>query len=880
MEIDRKKLSPMMQQYLAIKEEYKDCIILYRLGDFYEMFFEDAVTASKFLDLTLTGRDCGLPERAPMCGVPFHAVDTYVSKLIDGGFKVAICEQMCSPEESTTKIVPREITRVITPGTLIEENILDESKNNYLVSICKNGANYGVSWCDISTGELNLSEISGERAFDKTVDFIASISPSEIIADDETAEKSLTLPIVQGGNLPKFQKYFKWAFDYTDAEKLICKQLNVITLEGYGCSDKKSAICATGALLEYVYDTQKRALSHINSLNYHTFSSFLVLDNNAQRTLELTETMRDRRKKGSLLSVLDQTCTAMGARNLHQWVSQPLHNSAQINDRLNAVDELVEQDALRLQIKELLSPMRDLERLAGKIAYGTINPKDCISIKTTLALLPQVKQALKSAKSQLLKDINLGINSLDELYSLLDKAIDDDAPALTKDGGYIKKGFSSELDEYRDAKNNGAKIIAAIESAEKESTGIKTLKTGYNRVFGYYIEVTKSFLELVPYRYERKQTLLGCERFVTPELKEAEAKILGAEEKSLKLELKLFGEIKEILHSAVPALKQTASAISILDCLNSFAIISIKNNYVKPKINDSIKKINIVNGRHPVVENAIKRGDFVPNDTLLDSKENRTMIITGPNMAGKSTYMRQVALITIMAHMGCFVPADSAEISLTDRIFTRIGASDDLTVGQSTFMVEMVEVASIANNATENSLLILDEVGRGTSTFDGLSIAWSLIEYVCNVLKAKTLFATHYHELTELEGILENVRNYRILVKELNDKVVFLHKIARGGANKSFGIEVASLAGVPDVVVNRAKSILKKLEETENMRDTNSIMIGGLGKSKTKQLSFLDNDDKYGEVINILKDTNIEECSPMTAFNILKNLIEKVDKIK
>ena len=880
MNIDLKKISPMMKHYLTLKEEYTDCIILYRLGDFYEMFFDDAVKASKYLDLTLTGRDCGLEERAPMCGVPFHAVDSYISKLIEGGFKVAICEQMNTPEEANGKMVSREITRVITPGTLIEENILEESKNNYLVCVCKLGNNYGVSWCDVSTGELNLSEITGERAFEKTIDFLTSLSPSEIISDDDTAEKSMLLPIVQNGNIPRFQKYFNWAFDYDDAKKLICKQLNVITLQGYGCEDKKSAVCATGALLEYVYDTQKRALSHINSLNYHTFSSFLVLDSNAQRTLELTETMRDRRKKGSLLYELDQTSTAMGARNLHQWISQPLHDSININDRLNAVEELIKSDAKRLQIKELLSPMRDIERLAGKIAYGTISPKDCLSIRSTLALLPQVKQVLNSTKSSLLKNINDNIDSMQELFTLLDRAISDDAPALTKDGGYIKAGFSLELDEYRNAKNNGAQIIAAIESAEREATGIKTLKTGYNRVFGYYIEVTKSFLEQVPYRYERKQTLLGCERFVTPELKEAEAKIFGAEEKALKLELKLFSEVKEVLHSAVPALKQTANAIAKLDCLNSFAIVSIKNNYVKPKINDSIKKINIVNGRHPVVENSLKRGDFVPNDTLLDTKENRTMIITGPNMAGKSTYMRQVALITIMAHIGCFVPADSAEISLTDRVFTRIGASDDLTVGQSTFMVEMVEVASIANNATENSLLILDEVGRGTSTFDGLSIAWALIEYVCNVLKAKTLFATHYHELTELEGVLENVRNYRILVKELSDRVVFLHKIARGGANKSFGIEVASLAGVPDTIVKRAKGILKKLEESETLKDTNAIMLDGLGKSKTKQLSFLDDSDKYSEVINILKDTNIEQCSPMDTFNILKNLIEKVDKIK
>lgn len=869
----------MMQHYLTLKEDYKDCIILYRLGDFYEMFFDDAIKASKFLDLTLTGRDCGLPERAPMCGVPFHAVETYISKLIEGGFKVAICEQMNTPEEAKG-MVSREITRVITPGTLIEENILDEHKNNYLAAICKLGDKYGLSWCDVSTGEFNLAEIAGDNSLNKAIDFLASISPSEIIADDETTELSLTSTVVQGGLLPKFQKYFKWAFDYEDSYKSLCKQLNVVTLDGFECTDKKAAVSSAGAILEYLHDTQKRALNHINSINYLTFSSFLVLDNNAKRTLELTETMRDRRKKGSLLYELDETCTAMGARNLHQWVAQPLHDSQLINERLNSVEELVKSDAIRLQIKEILSPMRDIERLAGKIAYGSINPKDCISIRDTLKLLPELKRVLKDSKTSLLKKIHSKIDTLNELYNLLDRSIDDNAPALTKDGGYIKAGFSPELDEYRNAKNNGAKIIAAIEAAEKEATGIKTLKTGYNRVYGYYIEVTKSFLDAVPYRYERKQTLLGSERFITPELKEAEEKILGAEEKALKLELKLFSEIKSVLSSAINTLKSNAIAIAKLDSLNSFAFVAIKHNYVKPKINDSVKKIQISNGRHPVVENSLKRGEFVPNDTLLDSKENRTMIITGPNMAGKSTYMRQVALITIMAHIGSFVPADSAEIALTDRIFTRIGASDDLTVGQSTFMVEMVEVAAIANNATENSLLILDEVGRGTSTFDGLSIAWALIEYVCNVLKAKTLFATHYHELTELEGVLENVRNYRVLVKELNDKVVFLHKIARGGANKSFGIEVASLAGVPDTIVKRAKGILKKLEESETLKDTNAIMIDGLGKSKSKQLSFLDDSDKYSEVINVLKETRLEECSPLEAFSILKNLIEKVDKVK
>lgn len=874
-------LSPMMQHYLTTKEDYKDCILMYRLGDFYEMFFDDAVTASKHLDLTLTGRDCGLEERAPMCGIPFHALDNYVSKLIDGGFKVAICDQMNTPEEAKG-MVTREVTRVITPGTLIEEHILDEKKNNYLISVCSNDNSFGICWCDVSTGELNVAEINGEKALTKTIDFIVSIGPAEIIADDFTCDSVASSILIQNGSLPKFQKYFKWAFDYDYALKTTCKQLNVLTLEGYECQDKKSAVSACGALLQYLYDTQKRSLSHINSINCHTFSSFMVLDSNAKRTLELTETMRDRRKKGSLLYELDKTNTAMGARNLRQWVEQPLHNSKTINERLDAVEELIHADLMREQLNELLSPMKDIERLAGKIAYNNINPKDCLGIRDTLALLPDVKKVLKGAKCTLLKKINANVDALEEVCKLLQISIDDDAPALTKDGGYIKCGYSKELDEYRNAKSNGASLIAEIEAREREETGIKTLKTGYNRVFGYYIEVSKSFVSSVPYRYERKQTLTTGERYITSELKAVEEKILGAEEKSLKLESKLFGEIKNVLSSIIPNLKHTASAIAKLDSLLSFAVVAIKNNYVKPVINDKIKKIEISQGRHPVVENSLKRGEFVPNDTLLNTTGNRTMIITGPNMAGKSTYMRQVALITLMAHLGSFVPANSAEIALTDRIFTRIGASDDLSVGQSTFMVEMVEVAAIANNATKDSLLVLDEIGRGTSTFDGLSIAWALVEYISNVLKAKTLFATHYHELTDLEGVLDNIVNYRILVKEFEDKVVFLHKIARGGANKSFGIEVASLAGVPYDIVKRAKSILKRLEENDVAKDMNSIMFDGLGEIKKKQLSFFDEttaDSKYKSIINEIKDLKLETCTPMDTFVILKDIKEKVEKL-
>ena len=854
---------------------------MYRLGDFYEMFFDDAIKVSKFLDLTLTGRDCGLDERAPMCGIPYHALDNYIPRLIDGGFKVAICEQMNTPEEAKG-MVTREVTRVITPGTLIEEDMLDEKKNNYLASVFSSDEVYGIAWCDVSTGELNLCQIEGERAYGRTMDFLVSLTPAEVICDDFTYDKTASSVLISSGSLPKFQKYFKWSYDYDYAYKTICKQLDVLTLTAYECEDKKSAISACGGLIQYLYDTQKRSLSHINTLSYLSFSSFMMLDSNAKKTLELTETMRDRRKKGSLLDVLDHTNTAMGARNIRQWVLQPLYDASAINARLDAVEELIKSNLIRERIIELLTPMKDLERLSAKIAYNNVNPKECLSIRDTLSLLPEVKNTLKIAKSPLLQMLFKQINALEEVCTLLKNAIADDAPTMTKDGGYIKKGFSKELDEYRDIKDNGAGLIASIEAYEKETTGIKTLKTGFNRVYGYYIEVSKSFLGMVPYRYERKQTLVNGERYVTPELKEAEEKILGAEEKALKLETKIFSEIKATLFSVISELKKTANAIANVDSLVSLSIIAIKNNYVKPFINDQIDKIEIVEGRHPVVENSLKRGEFVANDTSLDDNDNRIMIITGPNMAGKSTYMRQVALITLLAHVGSFVPARQAKIALTDRIFTRIGASDDLSVGQSTFMVEMVEVATIANNATSKSLLVLDEVGRGTSTLDGLSIAWALVEYVSNVIKAKTLFATHYHELTELEGVLKNVRNYRILVKELADKVVFLHKIARGGANRSFGIEVASLAGVPSEIVKRAKTILKKLEESETVRDTNSIMMNALGNSSGgKQLSFLEaNTGKYDEIINILKDTNIETCSPLDTFVILKDLKDRLESIK
>ncbi len=875
MKNDKNELSPMMQKYFEIKGKYQDCLLFFRLGDFYEMFFEDAVTASKVLELTLTGRDCGLEERAPMCGVPYHAVDTYVAKLIENGYKVAICEQLNSPND-TKGMLERDVTRVITPGTVIEENILDNKKNNYIASVFNTPDKNGIAWADISTGEFYLLEL--ENNVDLLQQFLVAIHPSEIIANRVLALEAKEYQYVKNGDLPKFFGYFDWAFEYGTAYERICKQLNVSTLQSYECEDKKTAIGAAGALTEYLHETQKRALVQINKISYVSTRAYMLLDVNTKRNLELTESMRDKKKYGSLLWVLDKTSTCMGARKMRKWIEQPLQDCGLINDRLDSVEELINDALLRNNSSELLDKIRDIERLCGKIAYGSVNPKDCIAIRESLFRLPKLKQSLANVKSKKLKRIKADIVTLDNIADLLEKAIDDDAPALIKDGGYIKSGYDKELDELKNASKNGADWLNDLEKKERESTGIKNLKIGYNKVFGYYIEVSNSNLNQVPYYYQRKQTLTNGERFITDDLKRIEDTILGANEKALRLEYRLFTEIRAKLEQVITALQQNANAVSELDCLISLAKTAVENNYVKPKINNKVSVISIKNGRHPVVEKLVKSNRFIPNDTLLDDTENRMMIITGPNMAGKSTYMRQVALLTLLAHIGSYVPAEYAEIPLTDRIFTRVGASDDLIFGQSTFMVEMLEVATILNNATSKSLLVLDEIGRGTSTYDGLSIAWAVVEYVSNHIKAKTLFATHYHELTELENTLQSVKNYRITVKEFNDSVIFLYKIARGGANKSFGIEVASLAGVPQIVLKRAKEILKSLETADINRDTNAIMLGGIGVNKGKQIGFLDGDTEKDKLINEIKDIDIDNCTPMQAISILQDLIIKSKK--
>lgn len=869
-------MSPMMKHYLTLKEQYKDCILLFRLGDFYEMFFEDAETASRILDLTLTGRDCGMTERAPMCGVPYHAIDGYIVKLVDNGYKVAICEQLTTPAESKG-MVERDVVRIITPGTLTDETMLIEKQNNYIASVIINGNNTGIAWTDISTGEFYLYEFDNSKT--NIEDLLLTIKPKEIISSEQAFMLSSDLNTVKCNELPKFQCYYNWAYDYGNAYKTLLKQLNVITLDSFEVSDKKYAISAAGALVEYLLETQKRTLSHINSLIYLKDNSFMFLDSNTRRNLEITETIRDHKKKGTLLWLLDNTATNMGARLIRKWIEQPLIDSIAINKRLNSVEELIKQSIIRQEILEILPRIRDIERLTGKISYGSVNPRDCISIGESLSRLPELKKKLKNFKTELIVESTNNIDLMEDIEKLLNTSIDPNAPMVMKDGGYIKDGYNAELDELRSARRNGEKWIANIEATEKELTGIKNIKISYNRVFGYFIEVPKSNIDKVPYRYVRKQTLTNCERYITEELKKIEDKVLNAETLAIELEIRLFEEIKSILKTKIIPLQKTSSAVSISDALCSLATVAITNKYVKPRINDKIAAIKIIEGRHPVVEALLSTNEYVSNDTLLDTKENSTMIITGPNMAGKSTYMRQVALITLMAHIGSFVSAKEAEISITDRIFTRVGASDDVSYGQSTFMVEMVETAAILNNATPKSLLILDEIGRGTSTYDGLSIAWAVMEYINSRVKAKTMFATHYHELTELEGTLPGVKNYRILVNEQKSKIIFLHKIVRGGTNKSFGIEVASLAGVPNEVIDRAKQIAKALEANDINKDSNSIMLGAIGlkESNLKQLSFVA-ENKETEIIRTLKDLKIDNCTPMQAFMILTELIEKAKK--
>ena len=875
MKIDRSKLSPMMNQYLQTKDKYNDCILFFRLGDFYEMFFEDAELCSKVLELTLTGKDCGLETRAPMCGIPYHACEGYIAKLIENGYKVAICEQMTLPQKGV-KVVERDVVRVITPGTLMDSSMLDESKNNYIVSLYKEKDNIGISAIDISTGKFFVTEFSGDNILTKTNDFLVSIKPSEIICNSEMQKYYDELNSVKSCYLPRCESYDDYNFDYDSSYNLLLKQLNVDNLKKNSVNNRHYAISASGALLQYILDTQKRELSHINSIDYVVYDGYMQIDANTRRNLELTETLKDRKKRGTLFWALNKTKTNMGARLLKSYIDQPLFNDKLINCRLNSVDELVKNIVIRERLSEILYNVYDIERLVGRISYNNLVPADCIMLKKSLSLIPSIKENLEKFSSNNILNIKERLYDFSDIVDLLEKSIVDknDLERNKKDCDIIKYGFNSELDEYIDISKSAKDYIAKLEAKEREETKIKNLKISYNKVFGYYIEVPNSQSNLVPYNYIRRQTVSNSERYITNELKEYEDKILNANNLKDELEKQLFESIRNALIENIEKMKQTASAIAELDTYLSFATVAMENNYVKPIINKNNEYIEIIGGRHPIVELINKSEEFIPNDTILNNTDSRTMIITGPNMAGKSTYMRQVALITLMAHIGSFVPAKSAKICLVDKIFTRIGASDDLSMGQSTFMVEMSEVSNILKNATNNSLLILDEIGRGTSTFDGLSIAWSVIEYISKNLCSKTLFSTHYHELTELEGLLEGVKNYQISVKEFNNSIIFLRKIVRGGASRSFGIEVASLAGLPEDVLSRAKEILHILEENELYKD-NKITSKLDENYATKNN---ENSKNIKSIMSILNDLNVNNLTPLNAFDILiqlKNYVKK-----
>lgn len=851
-------LSPMMEHYLQTKEKYKDCVLFYRLGDFYEMFFDDAVRVSKLLDLTLTGRDCGLEERAPMCGIPFHAADTYIAKLVSLGEKVAICEQLSDPKAGRG-MVDRDVIRVVSAGTVIEENLLDEKKSNYIVCCCKRENSFAYAWADITTGEFRAGE---EENAEKLLSALVNLSPAEIICNDELLFAVKGSAETERGILPPFSCYLPWAFQKPQAEKNLREQLSVRSMDALGLEKHPTAVLAAGALVEYLRETQKHALKNLNFLRFTENAGHMILDPVAVRNLELLKTNGEGKRYGSLLWLLDKTKTGMGARKLSSMILSPLRDLGEIEARLDAVDELYRATVVRMGLADMLSGIRDIERLTGRISNGNLQPRDCLALAQSLSVIPSVKFQLVGFSSRLLHEIADGLADTKAICNLLESAISSEATTV-KEGGYIKEGYSRELDELRAVKKDSTGLVAEMEAREREATGIRTLKIGYNRVFGYYIEVSNSFKEKVPYSYVRRQTLANGERYTTEELKNLENKILGSDEEAQKLEARLYEELLEILARNIPVFQQISQAVALLDCFVSFAVVARENKYCRPEMTEE-GAITVEEGRHPVVEE-ISRDRFVPNDCLLDGGENRTMIITGPNMAGKSTYLRQIALIVLMAHIGCFVPAKRAVIPVCDRIFTRIGASDNLILDRSTFMVEMTEVANILRNATDKSLLILDEVGRGTSTFDGLSIAWSVIEYLTEHIRAKTLFATHYHELTELEGKLDGVKNYKINVKEINGSIVFLRKIVRGGASRSFGVEVAALAGVPETVTSRAKKILKTLEKNDLSKRT----IPEEAEEETEERFALEEE---------LKELDVNSLTPMQALALLSEWKEKTVK--
>lgn len=908
--------TPMMQQYFEIKKEYHDCILFYRIGDFYEMFYEDAQICSRELELTLTGKSCGEKERAPMCGVPYHAVDNYLGKLVSKGYKVAICEQIGDPKESKT-LVHREVIRVVTPGTNLNTQQLDASKNNYLMCILYTTNCFGISVVDVSTGDFFVTEVDEMR---KLADEINKFMPAEIICNDAFFVSGYDLEDLQGRLGISIYNLEPWYYDEERCEEKLKEHFGILSLDGLGLADFSIGVTAAGTVLQYLYETQKNSLLHLTHISPYMTSRYMMLDSSTRRNLELTETMREKQKRGSLLGVLDKTKTAMGARLLRSFLTQPLIVKKEIEERLTAIEQLNSSMIVREELREYLNLVYDFERLISKISYHSVNARDMISLKTSMSMLPAIKQLLQEFDEGLLASCYKELDELADLHKLLESSIVDEPPLSTRDGGIIKEGYQGEIDTLRHAKHDGKTWLAELEAREREHSGIKNLKVKYNKVFGYYLEVTNSYKDMVPPEWIRKQTLTNSERYTTPELKELEEKILGAEERLYSLEYDVFCQIRETLEAQIARIQHTAKIIANVDVFASLAVVAEKNQYTRPHINED-GKIDIRAGRHPVVEQMISNDLFVANDTYLDNQEQRVSIITGPNMAGKSTYMRQCALITLMAQIGSFVPAQSADIGICDRIFTRVGASDDLASGQSTFMVEMTEVANILRNATKNSLLILDEIGRGTSTFDGLSIAWAVVEHISNpaLLGAKTLFATHYHELTELEGKLQGVNNYCIAVKEQGDDIVFLRKIVKGGADKSYGIQVAKLAGVPENVLKRAKEIVKELSEndiadkaqkiakeaaeTERPTETavsmtdvyqeekEAVSVRKSGREEKRgrrrkkkdtgaQISMFDlggeGFNSSEDIIMELREMNLNKMTPIKALNLLYELQEKI----
>lgn len=879
MTIEYDKLSPMMKLYMDTKDEYKDCILFYRLGDFYEMFFDDALTASKELDITLTGKQCGLIERAPMCGVPYHAVEHYLDKLVAKGYKVAICEQVEDPKLAKG-LVKREVIRIVTPGTNTSEEVLDKENNNYIMSISYTCDNIGISVADVTTGDYYLCEVTGIKDL---TDEIIKYSPSEIVCNEAFLVSGINIADLRERLNITISAMPPHYYDEDRCRNFIAKHFGVNGIAGLGIADFPNGVVAAGSLLQYLYETQKQELKHFTHIYPYIASRYMLIDSATRRNLELTETLRDKQKRGSLLWVLDKTKTAMGSRTLSSYIRQPLVEAEAIDDRLDAVDILKSNPIERDELREYLGTVYDLERIVGKVCFGTINPRDMLALKSSLSMLPAIKLITKELDSKLIKDISEDIDPLEDIFTMIDEGIEEEPPLSIREGGIIKSGYDKDIDELRKAKTEGKQWLNDFEAEEQERLGIKSLHVKYNKVFGYCIEISNGAKDKAPDDYIRKQTLTNAERFTCPRLKELEDMILGAEDKLNTLEYDMFVNMRETIRTNIESIQTTAKAIAALDVYASLALVAEQNNYSRPKLNNK-GSISIVSGRHPVVEKMISGDMFVSNDTYLDKNKKLISIITGPNMAGKSTYMRQVALISLMTQIGSFVPADKADMCIVDRIFTRVGASDDLASGQSTFMVEMNEVANILRNATSDSLIILDEIGRGTSTFDGLSIAWAVVEHIANtrVLGAKTLFATHYHELTELESKMNNVNNYCIAVKEDGDDIVFLRKIIKGGADKSYGIQVAKLAGVPDIVIGRAKEIVSQLVDNDIIDKIQSIEVFGNQDNKGKKVEHYDQVDLTQmslfatttdeDVLNELKELDISNLTPLDALNTLYKL--------